>query len=63
MDRPQPLRIIHLASPRSRIATIRDVAIILVCAALLLGTIADIVLARRQTASSVPARTTSCVSM
>ncbi len=62
MEPREPIRIIHVAERRSRLATIRDVAIILVCAALLLGTIADVLLAPRP-ADPPPARTTSSVSM
>ncbi len=47
MDRPDPIRIIHVGTPRSRLGTVRDVAIILVCAALLVGTLADLVLGSR----------------
>ncbi len=47
MDRPGPLPIVHVGTPRSRLAAVRDVAIILVCAALLVGTLADLVLGSR----------------
>ncbi len=62
MDRHEPLRIIHVAPPPSRLATIRDVAIILVCAALLLGTIADALLSARRP-DPPPARPVSSLAM
>ncbi|HET8542161.1 MAG TPA: hypothetical protein VFL83_19950 [Anaeromyxobacter sp.] len=43
MDHPVRPRTIHVTAARSRLAVARDVAIILVCAALLLATLAGLV--------------------
>lgn len=62
-ERPERIRIIHVDASRSRLATVRDLAIILLCAALLLGTLAEVLLAARSPEPPAPARARASVSM
>ena len=50
MSPHEPVRVpvIHVTQPPSRLAAARDLAIILVCAAILLGTLAELFVAARQ---------------
>ncbi len=63
MERPESLRIVQIAAPPSRLAIARDVAIILVCAALLVGTIVDVLQAPRAPQAPTPTRSAASVSM
>ncbi len=54
MSHGDPVRIFHVGTRPSLLSTIRDVAIILVCAALLLGTAADALLGSRPSVRPAP---------
>jgi hypothetical protein len=55
MTPQEPLRVpvIHVTQPPSRLAAARDLAIILVCVAILLGTLAELFVAARRPAAAV----------
>ncbi len=57
------VRILDVRARPSRIAIVRDVAIILVCAAILLGAVADVLLAARQREPPAAARIAPSASM
>jgi hypothetical protein len=55
----EPVRTIHVIERPSRLATLRDLAVILVCAAILIGTVADLLLRARQPPRVAPAAAAS----
>ncbi len=59
----EPVRILEVRARRSRIAIARDVAIILVCAAILVGTLADVFLRAREAPAPRQAAPAAAVSL
>jgi hypothetical protein len=55
----EPVRTIHVLERPSRLATLRDLAAILRCAAILLGTVADLLLRVSQPHRVAPAAAAS----
>jgi len=54
MTRGDSISIVHVRTPPSRLSMVRDVATILVCAALVLGALADVLVRSRPPAPPAP---------